>query len=233
MGLGINPHYGTPLNPWDRATGRITGGSSSGAAVSVADGMALDGMDADVSRRFDATLTRLSAASVVVQEMPVPAFARLDSINAKGDMVAAEGWAWHRSFIELSGDRYDPLVRSRTMRGKDMSAADYIDVLQARTAWIAEVQALMVDHDTMVMHTVPVVAPKLAETAAAVDVYSATNLLVLRNPTLINFLDGCSISLPCHLPSEASVGLMLAALHLHDRRLFAIGLAIETTLRNS
>ncbi|WP_049055257.1 amidase family protein, partial [Achromobacter xylosoxidans] len=37
-GLGINPHYGTPLNPWDRATGRIPGGSSSGAAVSVADG---------------------------------------------------------------------------------------------------------------------------------------------------------------------------------------------------
>ena len=39
-GLGINPHYGTPKNPWDRATGRIPGGSSSGAAVSVTDGMA-------------------------------------------------------------------------------------------------------------------------------------------------------------------------------------------------
>src|SRR3984957_10619141 len=38
-GLGLNPHYGTPLNPWDRATGRIPGGSSSGAAVSVTDAM--------------------------------------------------------------------------------------------------------------------------------------------------------------------------------------------------
>src|SRR5499426_2239431 len=34
-GLGLNPHYGTPRSPWDRATGRIPGGSSSGAAVSV------------------------------------------------------------------------------------------------------------------------------------------------------------------------------------------------------
>ena len=42
-GVGINPHYGTPLNPWDRATGRIPGGSSSGAAVSVTDGMAAAG----------------------------------------------------------------------------------------------------------------------------------------------------------------------------------------------
>ena len=39
-GVGINPHYGTPKNPWDRASGgRIPGGSSSGAAVAVADGM--------------------------------------------------------------------------------------------------------------------------------------------------------------------------------------------------
>ena len=39
-GLGLNPHHGTPANPWDRATRRIPGGSSSGAAVSVTDGMA-------------------------------------------------------------------------------------------------------------------------------------------------------------------------------------------------
>ena len=39
-GLGINPHYGTPKNAFDRVTGRIPGGSSSGAAVSVTDGMA-------------------------------------------------------------------------------------------------------------------------------------------------------------------------------------------------
>src|SRR5882672_2989328 len=36
-GIGINPHYGTPGNPADRA--RVPGGSSSGAAVTVADGM--------------------------------------------------------------------------------------------------------------------------------------------------------------------------------------------------
>src|SRR6201999_697667 len=39
-GLGLNPHYGTPRNPWEREQGRIPGGSSSGAAISVTDGMA-------------------------------------------------------------------------------------------------------------------------------------------------------------------------------------------------
>ena len=38
-GLGVNPHYGTPLSPWDRERGHIPGGSTSGGAVAVADGM--------------------------------------------------------------------------------------------------------------------------------------------------------------------------------------------------
>jgi aspartyl-tRNA(Asn)/glutamyl-tRNA(Gln) amidotransferase subunit A len=57
-GLGLNPHHGTPLSPWnrpmgqgpsggDRATGRIPGGSSSGAAVAAADGMGFGGLGTD------------------------------------------------------------------------------------------------------------------------------------------------------------------------------------------
>src|ERR1700731_4638561 len=46
-GLGINPHYDTPRNPYDRKTGRIPGGSSSGAVVSVTDGMAAAGLGTD------------------------------------------------------------------------------------------------------------------------------------------------------------------------------------------
>ncbi len=46
-GLGINPHYGTPTSPWDRASRRIPGGSSSGSAVAVADQMAAAGLGTD------------------------------------------------------------------------------------------------------------------------------------------------------------------------------------------
>ena len=46
-GAGLNPHYGNPRSPFDRATGRISGGSSSGAGVSVADGMVALGIGTD------------------------------------------------------------------------------------------------------------------------------------------------------------------------------------------
>jgi aspartyl-tRNA(Asn)/glutamyl-tRNA(Gln) amidotransferase subunit A len=46
-GIGINPHYGTPVNPADERVARIPGGSSSGAAVSVALGLASVGLGSD------------------------------------------------------------------------------------------------------------------------------------------------------------------------------------------
>ncbi len=46
-GIGINPHYGTPKSAWQRSVGHVPGGSSSGAAVSVADGMAYGGLGTD------------------------------------------------------------------------------------------------------------------------------------------------------------------------------------------
>jgi aspartyl-tRNA(Asn)/glutamyl-tRNA(Gln) amidotransferase subunit A len=46
-GIGINPHYGTPKSAWQRNVGHVPGGSSSGAAVSVVDGMAHGALGTD------------------------------------------------------------------------------------------------------------------------------------------------------------------------------------------
>ena len=58
----------------------------------------------------------------------------------------------------------------------------------------------------------------------------AANGLILRNPTLINFLDGCALSLPCHAPGEAPVGLMVAGPAHTDARILDVGLALEQVL---
>lgn len=60
-GVGINPHHGTPRNPADTAVARIPGGSSSGAAVSVALGLAVGGLGSDTggSIRIPAALCGL------------------------------------------------------------------------------------------------------------------------------------------------------------------------------
>jgi len=319
-GLGLNPHYGTPRNPWDRATGRIPGGSSSGAAVSVTDGMAaaaigtdtggsvripsalcgltgfkptanrvstegvlplsstldsigplarsvaccalldavlsgspvaepapaalagrciavpktvaLDGMDAAVAAAFDLACRQVSAAGASLVEIDVPEFAELAHINRLGGFLAAEAWAWHAGMLQSSESAYDPRVAVRIRRGEKMLASDYLALLSQRPRWIAGVQQRLAQAncDTMLLPTVPVVAPPIATLQASDELYGSTNLLMLRNPTFINFLDGCAVSLPCHRPGDAPVGLMLAGPRGHDRQVLALGLAVEQAL---
>jgi aspartyl-tRNA(Asn)/glutamyl-tRNA(Gln) amidotransferase subunit A len=86
-GLGINPHYGTPANAWDRASKRIPGGSSSGAAVSVTDGMAAVGLGTDTggSVRIPSGLCGLAGFKPTQSRVPiagaVPLSTSLDSIG--------------------------------------------------------------------------------------------------------------------------------------------------------
>src|SRR3984893_17779688 len=93
-GLGINPHYGTPLSPHDRSSGRIPGGSSSGAAVSICDGMALGALGTDTggSRRIPAGFWRLAGLKPTASRVPTqgafPLSASLDSVGPLAATVA-------------------------------------------------------------------------------------------------------------------------------------------------
>ena len=94
-GLGLNPHFGTPLNPFDRRARRIPGGSSSGAAVSVSDGMAFAALGSDTggSIRIPAALCGLvgwkPTASRVSRVGVYPLSSSFDSIGPIAGNVAA------------------------------------------------------------------------------------------------------------------------------------------------
>ena len=316
-GLGLNPHHGTPHNPWDRATGRIPGGSSSGAAVSVSDGMALaalgtdtggscripaafcgvvgfkptqrrvpitgtvplsptldsvgplaatvadcarvdavlagepveplpqlnlrglrlpvlgglwlSGLDAHVAAAFDAAVRRLRNAGAEVAEIRVAAIDAIPAAHVRGTIAGAEAYAWHRELIATRGALYDPRVRERIERGGE-AGVDDVEALHAiRARLIAEAATQCAGIDALLLPTCPIGAPAIASLRDPEE-WVRVNSLVLRNPSLVNFLDGCSISLPCHVPGEAPVGLMLSSLRGTDRRLLAIAAAAERLL---
>lgn len=317
-GLGINPHYDTPRSPWDRATGRIPGGSSSGTAVAVADGMAyaglgtdtggscrvpaamcgivgykptarrvpitgilplstsldsvgplansvaccaavdaifagaslpdlhplplaglrlavptnymLDGIDQHVAAAFSRALSALSAAGAAISHVAFPALDAIPAANAAGGITAPEAWAWHRKLIATKADGYDPRVLKRILGGERMGAADYVDVLNARAAIIARFNAETAPYDALLMPTCALIPPAIAALDDEAE-YSRVNMLQLRNTAAGNFLDRCAISLPCHQPGEAPVGLMLMGETLGDARLFAIAAAVEGLMR--
>ncbi len=89
-GVGINPHYGTPRSPYGRTAdgaGRVPGGSSSGAAVSISDGMALAaiGTDTGGSCRIPAAFCGVVGYKPTARRIPLagvtPLSPSLDSVG--------------------------------------------------------------------------------------------------------------------------------------------------------
>src|SRR3954469_14348507 len=282
-GIGINPHYGTPKGAWQRGAGHVPGGSSSGAAVSVVDGMAhgalgtdtggscripaayngivgfkptqrrvpldgavplsssldsigplartvdccavldsmlanepvtrlqprpikgmrlavpntvaLDDLEEAVAKSFERALEKLAREGASIERIAVPEFLDIAPMGVKGGFPAAESYAWHRYLIVAKGDVYDPRVASRILRGESQSAADYIDLLNARKSLIARATARLAPYDALVMPTTANTPPRMADVKDD-GAFTKANLLSLRNSTLINMIDGCGISLP-------------------------------------
>jgi aspartyl-tRNA(Asn)/glutamyl-tRNA(Gln) amidotransferase subunit A len=321
-GLGLNPHYGNPLSPYQRGVKgdeRISGGSSSGAAASVADGMAAialgtdtggsiripaalcgltgfkptadripkqggvplsstldsfgpigvsvaccalvdrmlaglepripaarplegvrlgvltnfvtDGVEPAVAAAIDTALKHLEAAGAIVTEVRFAPLDRLPEINRFG-FSPIEAYAWHRPLLEKHRDQYDPRVLVRILKGQPASAVDYLDLLAERQAMLDEAaRTLWQRFDAVVSPTVPVLPPRVADLIHDDDAFGRTNALILRNPSVFNFLDACALSLPCHLRGDAPVGLMLAAAPHADDALLAIGRGAEAVLK--
>jgi aspartyl-tRNA(Asn)/glutamyl-tRNA(Gln) amidotransferase subunit A len=186
-------------------------------------------MDAAVAAASTRALSRLGAAGAQIELFDLPELAELPVLNAAGGFIAAEAWAWHRRLIAERRDEYDPRILARILRGERTSAADYIDLAKARARIVAATARRTAGFDAVVCPTCAVVPPAIAEVEQEAD-YNRTNLLVLRNTAIGNFLDRCAISLPIHRPGEAPVGLMLTGEHMADRALLAVAAGVEAAL---
>jgi aspartyl-tRNA(Asn)/glutamyl-tRNA(Gln) amidotransferase subunit A len=316
-GVGLNPHYGTPRSPWDRKTGRIPGGSSSGAAVSVADGMVslaigsdtggscripaayngivgykpstgrvpltgayplsasfdsigplansvaccaiadaimagteaetpqalpadrirlaipqshlIEDLEPAVASAFERAVAALRASGMRIDEIDYRELREIPSINAKGGIVVVEAYAQHRRQLDQEMEAYDPRVSRRIMAGSQITAADFVEIAAARQRQIRHNVKLMASFDALILPTTPNVPPPISALARDDD-YMRLNALSLRNTSVGNFLDQCSISLPMQAPGEPPTGLMLMAPHGRDQHIFALALAAEAAL---
>ena len=199
-------------------------------AQAVSTTVMLDGLDGDVARAFDDTLTRLRAAGAHIEDLPLTPLANLAGLQAQAGFTAAESWAWHRARLKLREADYDPRVAQRIRRGEAMTAADYIDLLHARRAWIASIEAEVQGFDALLSPTVPMVAPALAPLLASDQRFFAINALLLRNASTVNMLDGCALSLPCQAADQMPVGLMVWGPAMHDDSVLGVSLTIESAL---
>lgn len=187
-------------------------------------------LDPTVTAAFERACKALSAKGVKIEQIDLAELDELPTINATGGFAAAESYAWHRDLIARRGNEYDPFVHPRIMRGKDMSAADYIELLARRADLQRRASAITSNYDAVIMPTCAIVAPTLDEVATS-DGFVKKNMLLLRNTSVGNFLDRCGISLPCHAAGELPVGFMLMGETMADRRLLALARSVAPVVK--
>jgi amidase/aspartyl-tRNA(Asn)/glutamyl-tRNA(Gln) amidotransferase subunit A len=198
--------------------------------LAVARPVLLDDLDATVAAAFERSLARLRAAGARIIDIDLPALRELPPPQARGALVAAEAWAWHRELIARREADYDPRVAWRIRQGEHVTPDILAIALAGRRRFIASLETSLQDIDAVLSPTVPVVAPLMQPLLDSDEAFYATNALLLRNTAIVNALDGCAISLPCQAPGELPVGLMLWAPALRDTDLLNLALFLEPLL---
>jgi Asp-tRNA(Asn)/Glu-tRNA(Gln) amidotransferase A subunit family amidase len=187
----------------------------------------MENMDTHVAASFAAALRKLSAAGAVIVDVPLSLLAEAPSINL---FAPIEAYANHQAMLKNHGDAYDQRVAQRMRLGEKYQPDEVTALHQARQNWIKKMELELRGFDAVLMPTVPLTAPEIAPLLESDEIFFNTNRLLLRNPSIINLLDGCAVSLPCHEQGSLPVGLMVAGLAMTDGHILAVSRAIEAAL---
>ena len=198
-----------------------------GLRIAVITNFFFDGCDNEVANAFERSVKRLEKAGALVRRISVASLNRFADANSKGGFQAAEAYHLHREELERADCRIEPRIASRIARGRTQSAADYLVLQEARQAITKLYLEDTRQFDIVAVPTVPTIAPTLASLAEDADYFKA-NLLLLRNPSVVNFVGGCAVSVANHPnPGDAPCGLMLVGRAFEDGRLLSIARAVE------
>jgi amidase/aspartyl-tRNA(Asn)/glutamyl-tRNA(Gln) amidotransferase subunit A len=194
----------------------------------------LDQLSAPVQTAWQRSIAQLAQAGANLTEIPLPELHDLADLLATGGFSPVESYAWHRHLLAQDAAKYDPRVAQRMMRGAQMHAFEYVDLQRGRQQWIQRMQKALRGFDALLSPTLPITAPTIASMAPGAErdeAFFKVNSLLLRNTSVVNTLDGCALSLPCHQAGELPVGLMVWHGPMADDAVLNVSLAIERHLQ--
>ncbi|HVM83289.1 MAG TPA: amidase [Candidatus Binatia bacterium] len=198
-----------------------------GCRVGVARSFFFDDLSPGIGEAMEAALRVLDQAGARVSDFAMLGMAELHAIYAHGGIVAPELYRFLKRELPEWLETLDPRVKRRIDAGKTLEAWEY---LERKTAYAvqgkATVEALR-SVDVLVTPTVPITAPLMTEVNDD-SRYSALNMQILRNTSMVSFLGLCALTLPIGTDAAGMpVGLQLIAPPFGEPRLLAIAEAFE------
>jgi aspartyl-tRNA(Asn)/glutamyl-tRNA(Gln) amidotransferase subunit A len=189
------------------ASGTKNGADLSQLTFVVPSNFGMNDLDVLVEQGFNEKLACLEAAGIVVERRFIAALESYKTLPV-WQFSAFECQAFYSKAYDLATANIDPRVASRIVRANTIESEVFQQTQAARHAFIQQM-AEDEPNTVFLLPTVAVVAPKLSDLEQDSE-YDRLNVLCLRNTSLANVLNGCSLSLPFCFQQEP-MGLMLTA----------------------
>ena len=152
-----------------------------GLRLGVAQGMPLENLDDTVGKRFPAALGRLEKAGARLSNEKLPLIDDMMRLLARVSILVAEAYCIHRDRLARRGADFDQIVRGRTEKGRNISAADYIETVRARAGLMQAMDARLADLDVLAMPATATIAPRIDEVGEPKAFMARNALLVAQH----------------------------------------------------
>ena len=183
-------------------------------------------IDDEIKVGFDSAKKKIIKSGLDIQEIEIPLLNHYKKIPL-WQFAAVECQAEYFEAYNNKKHLIDPNVSRRMDRANQVTAVKYVNLCKERTTLIYRFNTFL-GNNFLLLPTVSI-TPPLIKDCENVEFYDKMNLISLRNTTLANYMNGCSLSLPYTI-KDKPVGIMLNGSTDNDDQLLEIGSKIEKLL---
>jgi len=149
-------------------------------------------------------------------------------LNPRGLIIAAEAYTSNKKWLEEHFDQLDPIISFRMIKGKEISATEYLQNTLDWERLRAKANHSLRDVDALLVPATMIPALPLAEVDTDIESYAERNMSYLRNTSIGNTLNLCGLVVPCGFTGEGlPIGLMIYGKSFHEDVILRIGHAFQ------
>ena len=203
--------------------------SSKNITLTIPKNFGFDDIQPDVEQGFDLAKKKIIDAGINIEEVDLPILESYKKIPLWQFAAVECQTEYYDSYLETP-DLIDPNILKRMDRANEVKAVEYALLLNIRQQMITNYNENFGNH-FLLMPTVTI-KPPLIKDCNDTAFYDKANLISLKNTTLANFMNGCSISIPFR-NRDTTLGIMINGSTNMDQNLLDIGTVIEEILNNN
>ena len=226
--LGISPHRIAPNGFGSHGFPSPSGNGLEGLRMAFCESVFFDDVDPAVTGAVRATGAVFQSLGAQVGSIELPEVSECFTFGKRDLFIAAEALAVNGHWVENHFEQLDPVISTRLLPGRELTATDYFLLLRKWAELRRKVVERMGNIEVLIVPTTMIAAKPVEVAGANQEAYREHNMKYLRNTILGNRLDLCAATVPCGFDGDGlPIGLMLYSKPFNEHLVLRAALAFE------